>query len=133
MVEFPVPVTALYAGLNALIMLGLACAIPPQRIKKRIGLGHGGDARLEQAIRAHANNTEHVPMALLLIGLLELMAAPLWLLHALGAALTLARLAHAQGLYQTPLASPGRFVGTVFTWTVMGIGALTCLYYSTAV
>ena len=130
MAEFPVPVTALYAGLNALIMLALAAAIPPQRIKKQVGLGDGGDARLEQAVRAHGNNIEHVPMALLLIGLLELMAAPLWLLHGLGAALTLASLAHAQGLYQTPLASPGRFFGTALTWMVMGIGAVTCLHYA---
>lgn len=133
MAEFPVTVTALYAGLNALIMLGLASAIPPQRIKRHVGLGHGGDARLEQAIRAHANNTEHVPMALLLIGLLELMAAPFSLLHGLGAALTLARIAHAQGLYQTPLASPGRFIGTAFTWAVMGIGAIACLCYGVIV
>ena len=133
MSEFPVPGSALYAGLNALIMLGLAAAIPPQRIKKQVGLGHGGDARLEQAIRAHGNNIEHVPMALLLIGLLELMAAPLWLLHGLGAGLTLARLAHAQGLYRTPLASPGRSIGTLLTWAVMGIGALTCVSHSIAI
>ena len=129
MPELAVPVTALYAGLNALIMLALAGVIPPMRFRHRVGLGDGGVETMARAVRAHANCAENVPMAIILIGLLELMAAPLWLLHALGIALTLGRVAHPIGLYSSSGASPARFIGTSLSWTAIGVGALGCLYY----
>jgi len=130
--DMPVPVTALYAGLNAIIMLGLAALVVAQRYRTRIGLGDGGEGRLRQAIRAHANNAEYVPMALILIGVLELMSAPLALLHLLGAALTVGRIAHPIGLYASPDASPGRLIGTVLTWSTLAVAAIACLYYAIA-
>ena len=129
MPDFAVPVTALYAGLNALIMLALAGVIPPMRFRYRVGLGDGGQETLARAVRAHANCSENVPIALILIGVLELMAAPLWLLHALGIALTLGRIAHPIGLYRSSGASPARFLGTSLSWSAIGVGALGCLYY----
>ncbi len=98
------------------------------RFKYQVGLGDGGEQRLRQAMRAHANCVETVPMAIILIGLLELMAGPAWLLHALGIALTAGRIAHPIGLYRTPGASAPRAIGMVLSWTAIGTAALGCLY-----
>ena len=38
-----VPVTALYAGLYALLLLVLAAAVSRQRRSLKVGLGHGSD------------------------------------------------------------------------------------------
>jgi uncharacterized membrane protein YecN with MAPEG domain len=125
----PVPVTAVYLGINALILLYLAYRVTRERWRVGIGLGDGGDTGLARTIRVHANNAEHVPLALLMIGALELMAAPLWLLHGLGVALTLGRVAHAYGLGRSSGPSPGSIAGTCVTWLVYLAGALGCLYY----
>ncbi len=125
----PVPVTAIYLGLNALVLLYLAYRVTRERWRSGVGLGDGGDQALARTIRVHANNAEHVPLALLMIGALELMTAPPWLLHGLGAALTLGRVAHAFGLAGTSGPSPGRLTGTCLTWLVYLAGALACLYY----
>ncbi len=132
MPDLPVPITALYAGLNALIMLVLAGVIPRMRFKYQVGLGDGGHERLRQAMRAHGNCVETVPMAIVLIGLLELMAAPVWLLHALGIALTVGRIAHPIGLYKSSGASAARAAGMVLSWTALGTAALGCLYMGVA-
>lgn len=127
MTELPLATTALYAGLNALIMLAIAVQIPGLRRKTGVGLGLGEAAALRWRVRAHGNNCEYVPYALVLIGLLELAAQPAWLLHGLGAALTLGRVLHPIGLSISPGVSVARVLGMVFTWAVIAVGAVACL------
>ena len=117
-------ITALYAGLNALLAVALAIRVVQQRFRGRVLFGDGGVPELARAIRAHANNTEYVPIVLILLGVLEASAAPAWLLHALGAAFTLGRFAHAIGLSRSSGKSAARAGGMVLTWTVMAIAAL---------
>jgi hypothetical protein len=94
-------ITLLFAALNSLLLLVLVGRVSRLRHGRRIGFGDGGDPDLARAIRVHANFVEHVPFALLLLGLLELngLAAP-WL-WAFGIALLVARLMHATGLSKT--------------------------------
>lgn len=119
----PLPITALYAGLNALIALALAVLVVRQRLRHEVGIGDGGHPALAQAQRAHANNAEYVPIVLILLGVLEANGAPAALLEGLGTALTLGRLAHGWGLSRAAGRSPGRAVGMVLTWGAMGIAA----------
>ena len=63
----PVPITALYAGLLALLLVLLALRVVRLRWKFRVGLGDGGERAMTRAIRVHGNATEHVPIALLLL------------------------------------------------------------------
>ena len=128
MSELFVPVTAIYVGINAIILMALGAMVTARRAKLKIDYGDGGNELLIKAIRAHGNATEYVPTALILLAVLELLVAPLWLLHALGIALTVGRLAHAQGMYQSLGVSPGRFVGATLTWLVLLVGGLACLY-----
>lgn len=99
-----------------------------------VGFGDGGNEALQRAIRVQGNNLEYVPIALVLILVLEIMGAWVVALSVLGAALTLARLAHGFSLGRSTGTSPGRFAGTLVTWivilaggvwtTLMGLGVL---------
>ena len=124
----PIAVTALYAGLNALLALALAVRVSLLRVETGRLFG-GGEPRLDRAVRVHANNAEYLALILLLMGLLELQGAPLWALHGLGVALTLGRLLHAWGLARDPGRTFGRFVGTGLTWLALLGAALGCLAY----
>ncbi|BDA70524.1 hypothetical protein CAL7716_046900 [Calothrix sp. PCC 7716] len=88
------------------------------------------DGALQRKVRAHANFTEYVPLALLFIIALELMHSNIWLLWLLGVSLTVARIAHAWGLINTYGSSPGRAFGFFLTWFVYIFGSLGCIYYA---
>ena len=111
----PVPITAFYAGLLALLMLLLAIRVIRLRWKLRVGLGDGGDKAMSRAIRVHGNATEHVPIALILMLAAELGRASPMLLHGCGIVLIVSRVLHAMGLGRSAGASSGRMAGTIGT------------------
>jgi uncharacterized membrane protein YecN with MAPEG domain len=85
--------------------------------------GAGGHPSLEQAIRAHANFVEYVPLILLLLLLLELGGLGALWLQAMGVSLTLGRILHAGGLPTNPGESLGRLIGMGLTWATLLRGA----------
>lgn len=123
-----VPITALYAGLLALIGGALAFSIGPMRLRTGISILHGENMELATRIRRHANFTEHVPLALILLGVLELNGASAGLLHGLGAALVLARIAHPIGLRHDNVRHPLRGVGAGATALVTTIAAVAAIW-----
>ena len=76
--------TGLYAALLALLYAALALRVVRLRIALKQPLGDGGHARLQRAVRVHAHFAEYVPLALLLLLLLELARLPAALLHGYG-------------------------------------------------
>ena len=123
----PFRVTALYAGLNGLILLGLAIRVARQRGISQVGIGTGGDAALERASRIHGNAVENIPIVLVLLGLAEAGGSSPVLLHGIGIALTLGRLLHAWGLMQSAGTSFGRAAGMTLTWLALAVGAIRAL------
>ena len=121
----PVPITAVFAALLALMLVGISIRVTVLRAKKKISLFDGGDKELGCAIRAQGNFVEYVPMALMLMGLMEWMGARSWAVYLFGAALLVARLAHAWGLYSTVFRA--RAFGTTVTWIALAAGALVVL------
>lgn len=115
----PVPVTALYASLCALLLLGLSYRVVRFRQTLGVGLGSEGKPELEQAIRVQANFVEYVPTILLLLMLAELNHLAPGMLHIAGAGVFIARVMHAWGLAGKRGASPGRFYGTLLTWIIL--------------
>ncbi len=97
------------------------------RRKLKIALGDGGNPLLLRAIRAQANFTEYVPLALLALTMLEWLAAPEYLLHALGGLLLLARTLHAYGLSQVDENHQFRVLGMAGTFAVLLTTALCLL------
>jgi uncharacterized membrane protein YecN with MAPEG domain len=117
--EVKMQITGIYAALSALLLLALSYRIVRLRWKYQVGIGSGGADELERAIRVHGNFIEYVPLALLLLALVESQGAAPWFLHATGLVLIVARLLHAQGLSQSPGRTPGRFIGTSLTWLLL--------------
>lgn len=123
------PITSAYAALAALLILALGLHVSLQRRAHGIGLGEGAHGEIARAVRAHANAVEYVPLALLLLLLLELGDWPAAVLHTLGLLLIAGRLAHAQGLLvRGSWVSPGRFLGTLATWAVIASAAVMLLW-----
>ena len=110
---------ALYSALNLLILLVLAANVSRHRRRAQISLGTGADAQLEQAIRAHGNGVECVPLALLALYLVSAVGYPAMAVHVLGLALTIGRFVYSYGLLTSPGPSMGRLLGTGLTWLVL--------------
>lgn len=110
-----VPVTALYAAALAGIAIVLTQLVGQARFKSKVSLNDGGNSQLGLAIRRHANFAEHVPLALVLLALIERNGAAPWVLHALGAPLVASRLIHPFGLDELVMLEPARFVGAMGT------------------
>lgn len=122
-------ITMFYAGLLGLIFLILSFRVVKLRRSLGVGLGTGESEDLERAVRAQANFCEYVPLALVLILLIEASAAvPAWLVHALGIGLLAGRVLHGLfGLNLSAGTSIGRFWGTALTWLVIGFSALVAI------
>jgi uncharacterized membrane protein YecN with MAPEG domain len=116
----PMPqITAFYAALLGLLVMLLGLRVVHGRWTRRIGIGDGGDSEMLRRIRAHANLIENVPLALLLLLLLELTNVKGTWLHLFGIALLVGRVLHAWGLSRYAGTSFGRLVGTVLTWVAV--------------
>jgi uncharacterized membrane protein YecN with MAPEG domain len=108
----PVPITAVYASLLALLAVVLVLVVVSLRRSLRIGLGDGGNRDLARAIRVHGNAIESIPLFLVLLGVYELNGRHANALHSFGAIYLLSRVLHAWGLFSSSGVSVGRFSGT---------------------
>jgi len=123
-VPFVVPA---YAGVLALIYVFLAIRVSRLRGPAKAMIGTGGDARLERAIRAHANCAEYVPFALLLLGFMEMQRNSSYLLHVLCLVLIAGRVIHAANISRADESLAIRVVGTLLTQAVIIIAAIALI------
>lgn len=115
-----VQVTALYAGLCALLVIVLAWRVVQFRQREKVGLGVGSSREGEIRVRAHANAMEYIPLALVLLLIAELNGLAAFWLYLLGGVFLLARLLHAFGLTEgAGQYHFGRFWGTALSWLVI--------------
>lgn len=126
----PLNTFALYAAINGLILLFLAINVVRQRVLTRTDIGDGGKDVMIQVQRAHGNAAEYVPIVLILLYLLVQLGAAMWMLHTVGGLLTVGRIVHVVGLYETTGRSVGRFVGTNMTWLALLTAAIGSIYYA---
>ncbi|MFA6985374.1 MAG: MAPEG family protein [Arenimonas sp.] len=112
-------ITMLYAGLCTILVVFLAVRVARWRLRQKIGIGHGGDRQLQMRVRAHANAVENMPLALLLLGGMELNGYNASLIHGFGSVLFISRVAHSWGLSHSSGTSKGRLLGSLFTWLLM--------------
>ena len=121
---------AIYAGLNALLLLVLSYNVGRHRDRTdSLTPGAMGDDILVRAIRAHANAAEYMPLAILLVLILALLNAPLALIHGLGAGFTIGRVFQAAGMFRENHPNAIRFTGNLLTGLVYLIGSASCLYF----
>lgn len=126
------PITAVYASLLALFFVYLSARTIRLRRRLGIGLGFSENPDMLRAIRVHGNFTEYVPLALLLIFLVESAKADPWLVHILGATLLAGRLSHAFGVSRNPENFTFRVLGMGMTLAVITLSALYLLIVTAA-
>jgi uncharacterized membrane protein YecN with MAPEG domain len=115
-------ITPLYAGLFGLMLIALSARVIGLRRARKVSVGDGGDEVLARRVRAQGNFAEYVPIALVLMLLLELGGASPWLLHGLGLALLLGRVVHAWSL--AARSGRGRVAGMALTFAVLAVAAI---------
>ena len=116
------PITSLMAALAAVALVLLSLPVSLRRIKARVNLGDGGDALLQRRIRTQANFVEYAPMAVILVGLVELAGVDARVVWTLAGALALGRALHVFGMLRGVL--PPRMAGMVLTYTGLVAGAV---------
>ena len=86
---------------------------------RRVGHKAMSSMEVATAMRRHGNFTENVPMALILMGIVEANGGNVIFLHVIGVVLVLARIAHPIGLHHDSVAHPLRAVGAGGTFLAM--------------
>lgn len=128
MLTYPI-ITGLCAGIMGLVAIVLAGHIGSYRGKAKVGIGDGGDAELICRIRKQGNFTEYAPLALILLGLLEMGGAAgstaIWVL---GAMLVIGRILHPLGLKVDGSPTLYRVVGMLATLPMMLVTSIWLIY-----
>jgi uncharacterized protein len=122
--------TAFYAALLALLYLGLSGWVMAGRLQGNVLHGDGGSSDLQKRIRSQANFGEYVPIALILIALLEGRGAGHGTVQGLLLALLVGRVLHPVGMFAPPN-SPRQFAcrggGILLTFATIVIAAVLLL------
>lgn len=115
-------ITPIYAGFFGIMLVLLSWRVTKLRLlhegHKTRDMGHN---ELTAAVRAQGNFVEYLPLALLLMWMLETMQYTSIIIHGLGALLIIARLMHVHGLNEPSGNGIGRRLGTRLTWTHIAI------------
>ena len=111
-------ITALYAALIGIWAVALSNYVSFNRGKYKALHGDGGNPEMAAIIRRHANLTEYVPLALILMALAEARGLDAVWMHLLGGILIVSRLIHPFGISVANPGSPLRIAGAVGTHIV---------------
>ena len=122
-------ISPILAAFMALLGAVLTIRVIMSRVKLDITAGDGGNAVMRQAIRAHGNFAEQVPLALILFALAEMNGAPRMALYGLAGLLVIGRLASAMGLSGSTGISTGRQAGAGMTIIYM-VGTALLIGYT---
>ena len=124
------PITALYASILMIFALALSFRAGSFRGKTGISVLHGEPANMELAerIRVHQNFLEYVPLAIILMGIIETNSGNATFLHVFGVVLIFSRIAHAIGLKHDNMGHPGRVIGAGGTALISVTAALYALW-----
>ncbi len=118
------PATLLYAGLLGLLSVLLANQVLYVRLRAdtmpKWKPGH--------TLRVQANFVENVPLALVLLCLVEMSGVATLAIHLFGGTLVLFRLLHAWGMSRNEGASYARLIGAQGTFLLISALAMTALY-----
>lgn len=126
-------ITPIYAGVLALMFVMLSFRVIGRRRAAKVRVGDGSDILLQRRLRVHGNFAEYVPLALVLMLLLELQGKSAVVIHVVGALLIIGRVIHAIGLGREPDLMLCRVLGMVLTFVALIVGALANLGLSSLV
>jgi uncharacterized membrane protein YecN with MAPEG domain len=118
-----VTISTIYVAILGLLFVPFTMYVGLYRAKHKILLLDGGDQELARRIRAHGNFIETVPLALILIVLMELNGASAIWLHCLGITLVVCRVMHYLTIATNPANTLPRVVGMTGTLAVYLVAA----------
>ena len=123
-------ITGLYAGVFAVFALVLSFQAGSARGKSGHSIFFGDPVNMElgEKVRRHQNFLEYVPMIVILMGAIELNGGSATFLHSIGAALIVARIAHAVGLKHDNMAHIGRLIGAGGTALITLVAAIYAIW-----
>ncbi len=123
----PIPdITVLYAGVLGLMAIGLGATAGTMRGREKISIGDGGNTELQLRMRRHANFVENVPLALILIALLEMQSVPNLAIHGMGAVLVVGRILHWIG-FDENIGNPMRGIGAALSALTILVASVWCI------
>ena len=121
------PVTLCSAAAAGILAIWLMVRVGQVRISQEVSVGDGGNDHVIRRMRAHANFIETTPIALILIGAIELSGkGEPWLAY-VAAIFLIGRVAHMFGMEPTGFGK-GRLIGTMTALlTFLGLGVVSVL------
>jgi uncharacterized membrane protein YecN with MAPEG domain len=128
------PVSAVFAGVVALLMLFLAYRVSMFRLKHKQGMGHNDNPDFEAAVRSHANLAEYAPIALILLVVGELNGVNSQLIYWVGLIFVGGRVLHAWGMAKAQ-GGPhkARLIGILLSWLSIAVMAGLVLWNAISV
>ena len=123
-------VTALYAGMLAILMAVLSIRVPMRRAQIDQPWSSGTDTILDGRIRKFGNFSEYVPIMLFLMWLVEDIGGNSVTIHIAGVSLIAVRIIHAVFLKPgilTTIDKIGRGIGSMGTWLILVFLAISLL------
>lgn len=118
-------IVSFYAALLTLMYIQLSFRVIKIRKAAQISLGDGDNPELVTAIRSHANFIEYVPLALILLFLIEYQGLSSHYCHLLGVLLVVGRVFHSYALTENSLKT--RVIGMALTFIVLALCAFLLL------
>jgi uncharacterized membrane protein YecN with MAPEG domain len=122
-------ISTLYAAILGLLFVPATFYVGFYRAQNKISLLDGGDPELARRIRAQGNFIETVPLAVILLILMEFNGASATWLNTLGVILVVSRITHYLTIATNPANTAPRALGMVGTLGVY-IAAGSWLLYS---
>lgn len=125
-------IVGLYAAFSTFILFWFDVATGQLRMRHKVWIGDGGVKHLIRILRGHANAIENMPMFFILMAIAAMLAAPNWLLHALGVAFTVGRVLHAWHFIQEDAPGWQRSIGFGLSGLALALVALGVLGHGLA-
>ena len=126
----PIPnmsVSAVYIALIVLAVVPLIVRVILLRRSRLVSIGDHGHPDLALNIRIHGNYAENAPFIFALLLALPLVGASVWLIHIVGLAFLVGRVAHFLGL-KNDRATSARAIGVMLTFFAFIVGSLGLLW-----
>ncbi len=114
-----ITITPTYAAVLTVLYLVLILRVVVERRRHRFAYGDNGSPRVHAKIRAAANWSETVPIALILMLLVETQGIWCWGLHGAGILLVAGRLLHGVSMSFAPRQIKLRMYGMLLTLIAM--------------
>ena len=125
-----IPVTALFSAILFFLYYYLAKNVIQIRRNNKIPIGFAKNKELEQAIAAHSNFNQYVPLGLIMMACMELNKIHFSIIFLVGISFTFGRIIHAKSFLKKTMDLKQRVQGMKFTfWTMIVMAILNIISF----